>query len=81
MWYFTIDQPRLDNRQYQRLQQLASLTEVELFNDPYPNVCRLEVESDRYRDTMDYLDREGITYEAATHRPTREELLKSMTND
>ena len=75
MWYFTIDQPRLDNRRYQRLQQLANLTEVELFSDPYPNVCRFEVESDRYRDTMDYLDREGIAYEVATIRPRREELI------
>ncbi len=78
MWYFTIKQHDLRNAPYQQLQKLASLTEVEVFNEPYYNFCIFEVATENYKETMDYLDAEGITYSLSASKPTRDELLESM---
>jgi hypothetical protein len=78
MWYFIIQQDDLSTPQYQALQKKASLTEVETFNQPYSNRCLFDVERDRYADFVDYLDLEGIHYEAVTTKPSREELLNQM---
>ncbi len=78
MWYFTIKQHDLKNEHNQRLQNIANHTEVELFSEPTPNYCVFEVESKQYAGVMNYLDLEGITYEATTSRPRREELLERM---
>ncbi len=78
MWYFLIKQAILDRAQYQALQKRASLTEVELFNEPHENWYVFSVEKDAYTSFMDYLDRNGISYELAADRPTREEMLEGM---
>jgi len=78
MWYFTIQQNRLKNDQYQKLQKVASLTEVEVFNEPYENYCLFEVKSNQYQKMMDLLDLEGIYYEVSTSKPTRDDLLARM---
>ena len=78
MWYFTVKQDDLKPEQYQRLQKIANLTEVELFSEPYPNLCLFEIESERYPDAMNYLDLEGIAYEASTSRPKRDDLLERL---
>lgn len=78
MWYFLVKQNTIDTTQYQKLQKQASLTEVELFNEPYENWYVFTVEKDNYPTFMDHLDREGIGYDLATSRPTRDELLDSM---
>ncbi len=80
MWYFTIKQHNLSNSQYQSMQKLSELTEVEIFNEPYYNFCVFEVESDKYKRVMDYLDMEGVSYDLSPDRPTRDELLASMSN-
>lgn len=72
MWYFIIKQDELANPLYQHLQKKAVLTEVELFNEPYENVCLFSVEE--YAGFVDELDLAGIRYEALTERPTRDEL-------
>ncbi|RYC68955.1 hypothetical protein [Spirosoma sordidisoli] len=78
MWYFLIRQDSLDTAQYQGLQRQASLTEVELFNEPYANWYVFSVEKDQYRDFIDHLDRNGIAYDLTADRPTRDELLETM---
>jgi hypothetical protein len=78
MWYFTVKKEDLEAGPYKHLQKLASSTEVELFSEPYYNFCIFEVDKDRYRDCMDYLDREGITYELNPVKPTRDDLLAGM---
>lgn len=78
MWYFLIKQTILDRAQYQALQKRASLTEVELFNEPYENWYVFSVEKDSYTSFMDYLDRDGISYDLVADRPTREEMLERM---
>ncbi|GAB2526170.1 hypothetical protein [Spirosoma aerophilum] len=78
MWYFLIKQNTLERTQYQALQKRASLTEVELFNEPYDNWYVFSVEKDSYAAFMDYLDRDGIDYDLATERPTRDEMLARM---
>lgn len=78
MWYFTIKQQTIKNRQYQEMQKIASLTEVEIFNEPYENYYLFEVHRERYRDFIDYLDLEGIAYDVSPDRPSRDKLLDSM---
>jgi hypothetical protein len=78
MWYFIIKQQALKNPQYQRLQKLAALTEVEIFNEPYENLCLFDVATDRYKDFMDLLDLEGIAYEVSPAKPSRDQLLEGM---
>ncbi|GAB3919648.1 hypothetical protein [Larkinella terrae] len=78
MWYFTVRQEELTNRQYRLLQEKAKLTEVELFNEPYNNLCLFEVEREDYSTFVDALDLEGLNYEVVNERPTREQLLDSM---
>jgi hypothetical protein len=78
MWYFLIKQASLDRAQYQALQKRASLTEVELFNEPYENWYVFSVEKEAYTSFMDYLDRAGIAYDLTAGRPTREEMLETM---
>ena len=78
MWYFTIRQNALSNQQYQLLQQKAVLTEVELFNEPYENLCLFEVKGENYRHFVDALDLEGLNYEVVSERPTRKQLLNTM---
>lgn len=78
MWYFLIKQATLETKQYQALQKKASLTEVELFNEPYENWYVFTVEKDRHCEFMDYLDLEGISYDLNADRPTREEMLAGM---
>ena len=72
MWYFIIRQEDLTQGQYEKLQKKAALTEVEVFNEPYPNLCLFSAET--YAAFVDELDREGIPYEVASERPEREEL-------
>ncbi|GAA4399597.1 hypothetical protein GCM10023187_11730 [Nibrella viscosa] len=78
MWYFTIKQQAIKNLQYQQMQKIAGLTEVEIFNEPYENYCLFEVARERYREFIDYLDLEGIAYEVSPDKPTRDKLLDSM---
>jgi hypothetical protein len=78
MWYFTIKQHDLNNKQYQSMQKLAELTEVISFNEPYHNFCLFDVKKERYQRVMDFLDMEGISYTLAPSRPTRDQLLDSM---
>ncbi|GAB4021746.1 hypothetical protein [Spirosoma koreense] len=78
MWYFLIQQRALDTGPYQALQKRASLTEVELFNEPYENWYVFSVEKNSYQEFMDYLDTAGIVYELRADRPTRPELLSGM---
>lgn len=49
MWYFIIKQDGLKNEQYQELIQKASLTEVELFNEPYYNWYVFSIEREKYQ--------------------------------
>jgi hypothetical protein len=78
MWYFTIKQHDLKNKHNQYLHKTANLVEVEMFSEPFDNYCVFEFESEQYPDVMNYLDLEGITYEATTSRPRREDLLDRM---
>ena len=78
MWYFTIKQQDLNNKQYQSMQGLAEQTEVISFNEPYHNFCLFDVKKERYQRVMDFLDMEGISYALSSNRPTRDELLESM---
>lgn len=78
MWYFLIRQDAIEPVQYRQLQQRVNQTEVELFNEPYGTWYVFTVEKDDYTAFMDHLDREGISYELASDRPTREELLERM---
>ena len=78
MWYFTIRQDDLKNEQHQRMRKIANEIEIEIFNEPFHNLCIFEMESDQYTEAMNYLDLEGITYEATTSRPKREYLLEKM---
>ena len=76
MWYFTVKQSEVTNEQYQHLQKRATLTEVEIFNEPYDNLYLFEVE--HYKDFVDLLDVEGIVYEVSSDRPNRSELMAGM---
>lgn len=78
MWYFLVQQDALTMPQYRDLQKRASLTEVELFNEPYQNWYVFSVERDSYTTFMDHLDREGIAYDLTADRPTRDEMLAGM---
>lgn len=78
MWHFIIQQDDLSTVQYQSLQTKAVLTEVEPFNEPHPNLYLFDVQRENYTDFVDYLDLEGIRYEAVTAKPTREQLLSQM---
>lgn len=78
MWYFLIKQRTLERAQRQYLQKTATLTEVELFNEPFENWLVFSVEKDAYASFMDYLDRDGIAYDLTPTRPTRDEMLASM---
>ncbi|QKZ12764.1 hypothetical protein [Spirosoma sp. KUDC1026] len=78
MWYFLIRQDAIEPIQYRQLQQRVNQTEVELFNEPYGTWYVFTVEKEEYSTFMDHLDREGISYELAADRPTREELLERM---
>jgi len=78
VWYFLIKQTILERAQYQALQKRTSLTEVELFNEPYENWYIFSVEKEAYTSFMDHLDRAGIAYDLAADRPTREEMLDRM---
>jgi hypothetical protein len=78
MWYFIIKQQVLRNQQYQRLQKLAALTEVEVFNEPYENLCVFDVVPEKYKDFMDFADLEGIPYEVSPTKPSRDHLLEGM---
>lgn len=78
MWYFIIKRDSIKNNQYQQMQKLAELTEVEMFSEPYDNYCLFEVTKEKYREAMDYLDIEGVSYKLANNRPSRDELLASM---
>ncbi|GAB3896710.1 hypothetical protein [Spirosoma agri] len=78
MWYFLIKQAALEMSQYQALQRKASLTEVELFNEPYENWYIFSIERDHYTGFMDFLDREGIGYDLKADRPTRDEMVADM---
>ena len=79
MWYFLIKQSGLDTKPYQALQKQASLTEVELFNEPYDSWCIFSVEKENYVAFVDLLDQEGIAYDLVTDRPTRAEMLAGMS--
>ncbi|QHV95169.1 hypothetical protein [Spirosoma endbachense] len=78
MWYFLIKQADLEPRQYRALLKKASLTEVELFNEPYENWYIFSVEKGSYPAFMNYLDLEGISYDLNADRPTRDEMLAGM---
>ncbi len=78
MWYFRVKQEALRRPTYQQLQKLATLTEVEIFNEPYHNWCIFQVERDQYVMFTETLDSEGIAYEATTERPLREDILAGM---
>ncbi len=78
MWYFTILQSALRPIPYQALQQIALLTEVEPFSEPYVNQVIFSVNKDRYAEFADYADLSGIVYEARITRPTRDDLLEQM---
>ncbi|WP_461044432.1 hypothetical protein [Spirosoma harenae] len=57
---------------------MASLTEVEIFNEPYRNWYIFSVEKATYLTFMNELDRQGIPYDLNADRPTRSELLATM---
>ncbi|MBD2702098.1 hypothetical protein IC229_15715 [Spirosoma sp. BT702] len=78
MWYFLIKQNALEQAQYKQLQKRASLTEVEIFSEPYENWYVFSVEKEQYATFMDYLDKDGIAYDLSSDRPSRDELLDSM---
>lgn len=78
MWYFLIKQNTVDTAQYRTLQKKASLTEVELFNEPYENWYVFAVEKDQHHAFVDQLDREGIAYDLTADRPSRDGLLAGM---
>ena len=78
MWYFLIKQNTLETAQYQALQKRASLTEVELFNEPYENWYVFTVAKENHHGFVDHLDREGIAYDLTADRPTRDEMLDGM---
>jgi hypothetical protein len=78
MWYFIVKQGDLKNEPYQRLQKMAELTEVEVFNEPYSNFCIFEVTKERYPAFMNFLDLEGIAYELSPQKPGRDDLLDRM---
>lgn len=73
-----VKQRELTVDQYRDLQKLASQTEVELFGEPYENLCLFAVERTQYATFVDYADLHGIAYNAYPERPTRDELLAEM---
>ena len=73
MWYFILKQDDLKPEPYRELQQKAVQTEVELFNEPFDNLCLFTVAD--YAPFVDALDLEGLTYEAVSQRPSRDQLL------
>ena len=64
--------------QYRDLQRIATQTEVELFNEPYENLCLFTVAREQYTKFVDYADLNGVVYNAYSERPTRDELLAEM---
>ncbi len=64
--------------QYRDLQKIANQTEVELFSEPYENLCLFDVERTQYASFVDYADLNGVLYNAYSERPTRDELLAEM---
>lgn len=78
MWYFLIRQNSIEINQYQLLQKKATLTEVEIFNEPYENWYVFSVEKADYSTFVDLLDREGINYDVASNRPDRSEIRLGM---
>jgi hypothetical protein len=78
MWYFLVRQLDIPYEQYQALQRKATLTEVELFNDPYHNWYIFSTEKADYIRFMNGLDRDGIAYELYNDRPSRDDLLAKM---
>ncbi len=78
MWYFLIKQRTLANSQFQALQKLASVVEIESFSEPYENWYVFSVEKETYQTFTDYLDSDGIVYSLVSSRPTRAELLAEM---
>ncbi len=78
MWCFIIKQRELSVDQYRDLQKLANQTEVELFNEPFENLCLFDVERPGYTAFVDYADLNGVSYDAYPERPTRDDLLAAM---
>lgn len=76
MWYFILKQDDLKSEPYRALQKQANLTEVEPFNEPYPNLCVFTVED--YATFVDELDMEGLRYDVVNERPTRDSLLERL---
>lgn len=76
MWYFILNQDDLKPEPYRALQQKATLTEVEPFNEPYENLCLFTVED--YAMFVDALDLLGLSYEVVSQRPSREQLLERL---
>ena len=76
MWYFILKQTDLKPAPYRALQQLAALTEVEPFNEPFGNLCVFSVAD--YPAFVDALDGEGLAYEALSQRPFRQQLLARL---
>lgn len=60
------------------MQKYASLTEVEVFNEPYYNFCIFHIPKETYQVVMDYLDMEGVSYSLTSDKPKRDDLLDSM---
>ena len=78
MWCFIIKQREMTASQYQDLQKLAGQTEVEIFSEPYENLCLFSVERTNYAAFVDYADLNGVVYNAYSERPTRDELLAEL---
>jgi hypothetical protein len=78
MWYFIVHQPDVTMAQFRALQQLATQTEAETFNEPFDNLYIFGVERDQYSAFADKLDREGVVYQSVTTQLTRAELLEEM---
>lgn len=78
MWCFIVKQRAMTVEQYRDLQKLATQTEVELFNEPYENLCLFDVDRSQYTAFVDYADLNGVDYNAYPERPTRDELLVEM---
>ena len=76
MWYFILKQDDLRAEPYRSLQKLASLTEVEPFNEPFNNLVVFTV--DNYATFVDALDLEGLRYDVVNERPTRDSLLERL---
>ena len=76
MWYFILKQDDLKPDQYRALQQKAAQTDVELFNEPYANLCLFTVED--YSTFVDALDLAGLAYDVQSQPPSRDQLLEQQ---